>query len=192
LIINNIVLMKKLMNAILCFLLLSTFIKVEAQTNTKTFNKNEAIIWLNAKMEGASRFSTVRRGEWTTHKPKFSNCSYYSKLSAGKMNVYNALNGIKDEPLFYNEYTVSLNTLDPSSAIIEKEDDKFFIKVNTTNSLNTVTRKIFYPNQSSPAEVTNFSNISFGPFECGNNLESRALNVIKQLITSCGGKKEAF
>ena len=186
--------MKKIINAMFCLFLLSTLIKVEAQTNTKNFNKNEAIIWLNAKMKGASRFSTVNsQGESTSHNSNFSNCSYYSKRSAYKMDVYNALNGIKDEALYYNEYTVSLKTLNPSSAVVtESEDNKFFIKVNTTNSLFTVTRKIFYPNQLSASEVTTFSSISFGPFESGNNLESRALNVVKQLIASCGGKKEAF
>jgi hypothetical protein len=186
--------MKKLINAIFCFLLLATFMKVEAQTNAKNFNKNEAIIWLNAKMEGASRFSTVNsQGESTTHNSNFSNCSYYSKRSARKMDVYKALNGIKDEVLYYNEYTVNLKTLDPSSAVVtENEDGNFFIKVNTTNSSNTVIRKIFYPNQLSAAEVTSFSSISFGPFESGNNLESRALTVVKQLIASCGGKKESF
>jgi hypothetical protein len=184
--------MKNLLLTLLAFTLSTKCAK--AQSNKKQFNKGEAISWLNAKMTGASSQSDVNsRGESTAHHPKFFACSYYSKLEAYKMDVYKAINNIKDEPQYYNEYSVNLQTLDPSSVVVEKgEDGKFYIKASATNSLKTVTRKIFYPRQSVPAEVIGFSDISFGPFDTGNNLEARAAAVVKKLIISCGGRKEAF
>lgn len=165
-----------------------------AQASKNAFSKTEAIIWLNSKMQGAAKQSDVNsRGESTIHSSKFTNCSYYSKLEAYKTDMYKVMNHIKETPEYYNDYTVSLQTLDPSSAVIEKSDDgKFYIKVRATNSVASVTRRIFYPNQSGPSEVVTFSDISFGPFEPGNNLESRALTVVKKVIMSCGGKREAF
>jgi len=176
--------------ASICLGILSSSFSLTAQ---QQFDKEAAIVWLNTKMTDAAKYSTVDNGSYTAAFPEFVDCSLKKKLEERKADLLNPLLGdtSPDVVEYYTLFTVELSMLTPESASIHKYDDKFWVDVATTNSTESVVKTIGYTD-SGVSKTFFESTIRIGPFKQNSNLETRVLGVIKKLIDSCGGKKEAF
>ncbi len=159
----------------------------------QTFNKGEAINWLNTKIINAAKTSTVTNGTYTEVEALFKDCGFSKKLTVRKADYVKPLMGDKspDAVEYYNYFSVDLSKLNPESATIHNYDNKFWVDIYTTNSTESVTKKIWYPNV--PDNGTFYeSKIRIGPFKPESNMQTRVVVVLKKLIISCGGKKEPF
>jgi len=147
------------------------------------FNKNDAIIWLNAKMEEAK--SVDIEDMMTFSQPIFSECDFNNKIWQAKFDL--------PEPrtLSTNTYSVSLSKLNPNEIQLHSHAGKFYYDVPTTNSLKIIPVYYFKPNET-PYIITKQSTIRIGPFLENKSLEKRVKDVLIKLIKSCGGKDDTF
>lgn len=148
------------------------------------FNKNDAINWLNAKMEDA-KGSTPENGELIFSNPNFFGCTFENKIDVAKLDYP------EPKTLYTNTVKVELSKLSPKNIFIHSFNGKFYYDVYTTNSKKVIPVYFIAPNEK-PTLLEYSSKIRIGPFKEGQNLEKRVKEVIIKLILSCGGKSDRF
>ncbi len=168
--------MKKIIS--LCALTICC-ISVNAQ-----FKKNDAINWINAKMDDAQG-STPEHGELTLSNPLFIGCTFENKIWVAKLDFP------EPKTLYTNTLKVDLNKLSPNNIYIHSYNGEFYYDVYTTNSKKVIPVYFFAPNEK-PALSEYSSKVRIGPFKEGQNLEKRVKEVLIKLILSCKGKPDAF
>jgi hypothetical protein len=162
------------------FILILLIIPFNAQSQ---FNKEDAILWLNSKMDDAG--SVEPEEEMIFSQPYFSGCTFSNKVWLAKFAI--------PEPItmFTNTYNVSLAKLNPNDMQIHYNKGKFYYDVPTTNSAKII--EVYYSNpNTSPYVISKYSSVRIGPFNEGENLEKRVKDVLFKLIKSCGGKGDTF
>jgi len=148
-----------------------------------TFNKSEAIEWLNNKMEDAK--ATKINDTMSFSRPKFSSCSFCDTIEQVKFDIP------EFKKIFTNTYTVSLGSLNPEALTLFIFEDKFFYDVYTTNSTKTIL--VYYNKPEEPQRlIAKVSKVRIGPFLKADNLVERVKSVLSKLIANCGGKKDSF
>jgi hypothetical protein len=148
------------------------------------FKKNDAINWLNAKMEDA-KGSTPENGELIFSNPIFLGCTFENNIDVAKIDFP------EPKTLYTNTLKVELNKLSPKNIFIHSFNGKFYYDVYTTNSKKVIPVYFFAANEK-PYLLEYSSKVRIGPFREGQNLEKRVKDVIIKLILSCGGKSDSF
>lgn len=148
------------------------------------FKKNDAINWINAKMEDA-KGSRPDHGELTFSNPFFNGCTFENKIDVAKLDFP------EPKTLYTNTLKVDLSKLSPKNIYIHSYEGKFYYDVYTTNSKKVIPVYFFAPNEK-PTLLEYSSKVRIGPFREGQNLEKRVKEVLIKLIMSCGGKPDSF
>src|SRR5258708_2841317 len=107
------------------------------------FNKENAYIWLNAKLAlEPDDYGLDRNNETDARESTFSNCGYFTKIHHWKIKWPSP-----NTEMYNNTIQVDLSQLNPRSIRLQTYTDEhnnnFSFVVQTTNSAQVVRRKIY-------------------------------------------------
>ena len=152
-------------------------------------NKTETIDWIMSKMTN----SPISDDGILGYSTRFIKINYNGEFTITERSWRKDQTPTLDDPVFVTTFTGNMKDLNPNSVILNKEDGLVYIHSTCTNSKNCISQKT-HKVIGSKDEYFTSSSVVFGWVLPNSepNITDRLKKAFIQLITLCGGKKEAF